>query len=381
MSASGKVAASAGGEVRAGLADRLWRLRDRVLSDPSFLRISGSTMLGRAIGRREAAALFDVAAGFVYAQVLSAVIRLDLLETLRDGPLAPGELARRLDLPVRSMDRLLIASEPLRLVARRGGGRWGLGYRGAAVLGNPGLVAMVRHHDILYRELADPVALLRRGGGTEMGAFWPYARGAGDVSEAEVADYSRLMSASQHFIADEVMAAYPFGRHRHVLDVGGGEGTFALALAARHPALRVTVLDLPAVAERARGRFASSGHGDRLAAVDGDFIRSALPPGADAVTLLRVVHDHDDEVALALLRRVAEALPPEGRLVLAEPMAGAPAAPGIASYFAFYLLAMGSGRPRTAGELATLLHRAGFRTVRRRPERNPTVTRVLVARR
>lgn len=369
---------------RTSPADRFFRLRDRLLSNPSFFRLSGATLFGRMIARREARAMFDVAAGFVYAQVLSAVVRLELLELLlAEGPLETDELARRLELPDRSLDRLLMAAEPLRLVARRDGGRWGLGYRGASLLGNPGVIAMVRHHDMLYRDLADPLALLRRGIGADMSAFWPYARAVepGGIEAGAVDGYSRLMADSQQFIADEVLATYPFGRHRHVLEVGGGEGVFALALARRHPHLAVTVFDLPPVAARAATRFAEAGHADRLSAVGGDFVRDALPQGADAATLVRIVHDHDDDTALALLRNVAEALPPGGTLILAEPMAGSAGAPGLATYFAIYLLAMGSGRLRTPQELCRLLSKAGFASARPLSARNPTTIRLISAKR
>ena len=369
---------------RESLTDRLLRLRDRVLSDPSFVGLAGETLIGRAIARREARAMFDVAAGFVYAQVLGAVVRLDLLETmLAEGPLAADDLARRVALPVRSLEHLLAAAEPLRLVARRSGGRWGLGYRGASLLGNPGVAAMVRHHDMLYRDLVDPLTLLQQGVGSNMSAFWPYARAArpGDVQPDKTEGYSRLMADSQQFIASEVLAAYPFRRHHRILDVGGGEGVFARALCERHPRLLVTVLDLPPVAERAEAAFAAAGLGDRITAVGGDFVRESLPQGADAVTLVRIVHDHDDDTALALLRNVRNALSPGGTLILAEPMAGALSAPGLATYFSIYLLAMGSGRLRTPQELRGLLAEAGFTAIRVLRERNATTVRVITARR
>jgi demethylspheroidene O-methyltransferase len=89
-----------------------------------------------------------------------------------------------------------------------------------------------------------------------------------------------------------------------------------------------------------------------------------------------VVHDHDDEAALAILRTARRALPAGGTLLLAEPMAGTP---GAEPYFAFYLLAMGSGRPRTPDELGRLLRTAGFGRHRLVPTRQPLLTRLIVA--
>jgi demethylspheroidene O-methyltransferase len=97
------------------------------------------------------------------------------------------------------------------------------------------------------------------------------------------------------------------------------------------------------------------------------FFRDALPPGYDCITLVRVLHDHDDAACLALLRAVRRALPPGGRLVIAEPMAGTPGALAMGdAYFGFYLWAMNAGRPRTAAEYGAMLKTAGFAGWRRR---------------
>mgnify|MGYP000959254636 CR=1 FL=1 len=143
--------------------------------------------------------------------------------------------------------------------------------------------------------------------------------------------------------------------------IGGGEGAFLTALAKRFPGPKLTVFDLPSVAERAASRFAAAGLGARAQAIGGDFFRDPLPAGHDAVTLVRVVHDHDDDKVQQLFLRIRAMLPPGGRLIIAEPMSGARDSARVADvYFAFYLLAMGSGRPRTFKTLARMLRAAGF---------------------
>jgi demethylspheroidene O-methyltransferase len=95
---------------------------------------------------------------------------------------------------------------------------------------------------------------------------------------------------------------------------------------------------------------------------------------------VRVLHDHDDDVVLALLRKARAALPPGGRLLIAEPMSGTRGAePAGDAYFGFYLLAMGRGRPRTPAELQAMLVEAGFARSRLLGTHTPLLTRVLVA--
>jgi demethylspheroidene O-methyltransferase len=361
-------------------ADAWLARRDRLLASAAFQRWATAFLPTRFIARRRARELFDLTAGFVYSQVLAACVRLRLFEVLAAGPATAAELAPRLELPAEGTERLLEAAAALRLAERRGGGRYGLGVLGAALLGNPGVAAMVEHHRLLYADLSDPVTLFGGRRDTGLSRYWAYARSAQPAAAdaARVAEYTALMAASQPLVAGEILDAWPLRRHRCLLDVGGGDGSFAVAAAARAPRLRIVVFDLPAVAERARARFAAAGIADRATAVGGDFGRDPLPP-ADVVTLVRVVHDHDDEAALRLLRAARAALAPGGTLLLAEPMADAPGAEPMAAYFHVYLWAMGQGRPRSPQRLAELLRAAGFAGVRRLRTRAPLLVGVLAA--
>ncbi len=363
--------------------ERRLALRDRWLSNPRFQRWAAAFPLTRPVARRRARALFDLCAGFVYSQILYAGVQLKLYEALAAGPKSVAEIAAELSLPPDSARRLLEASAALELLQRRGADRFGLGPLGAALLGNPGVTAMVAHHRLLYTDLNDPVRLLREGAqGGALAGYWAYARSARPTAldEAHVAEYTALMADSQPLVADEVLDAYPLERHRCLLDVGGGDGTFLATAARRHPQLEVVLFDLPAVAARAARRFESLGLGERARAVGGDFHHDPLPRGADVISLVRVIHDHDDAQAAALLRAAAAALPPGGTLLLAEPMSDtAGAGPVGEAYFGFYLLAMGQGRPRSAATLQRMLAEAGFRHSRRVATRQPLQTGLIVA--
>ncbi len=366
----------------------------RLQASPRFRRLAAAFPLTRPVARARARALFDLCAGFVYSQILLAVVRLDLPRRLLDAPRTAASLAAELSLDEPAAERLLAAAASLRLLAVRGAeqGRalYGLGPLGAALIDNPGVSAMIEHHGLLYDDLRDPLALLRGAHApTGLAAYWPYAAAAPAgpalgadlaLSRDSVAPYSALMAASQRIVADEVLAAFRVRRHRHLLDIGGGSGAFLLAAAERAPALRLTLFDLPAVAELARARLAASPAAGRFDAVGGDFQRDPLPRGADLVSLIRVLHDHDDATALALLRAIRLALAPGGRLLIGEPMSATPGAePAGDAYFGFYLLAMGSGRPRTPKRIAAMLAEAGFARARLLRTRTPLVARVIVA--
>lgn len=365
------------------LRSRWLALRNQLLANPRFQRWAVDFPLTRPLARRRARALFDVTAGFVYSQILFACVQLDLLPFLAAGPRSREELARHLGLDEVGTLRLLKAAGTLGLVEPWPDDGYGLGAQGAALLGNPGIAAMVEHHAMLYADLADPVALLRgEGGPTRLGSYWSYAATAepAGLEAGAVADYSRLMSASQSLVAGDILDACSLQGRRCLLDVGGGEGRFLTSVAARWPHLRLQLFDLPAVAARAQARFATEGLAARAQAFGGNMLTDALPRGADVISLVRVVHDHDDEAVRRLLAAAHAALPPGGTLLLAEPLAGTSGAePMGEAYFGFYLLAMGSGRPRTAMELAAMLGEAGFVRVRQRRTRRPLLTGLITA--
>lgn len=358
-----------------------WRAwRNGVIGDPAFQRWAARFPLTRPVARHRAQALFDLTAGFVYSQVAQACVTSGLLDRLSAGPRSAADLGQEIDLEPVAAERLLKAAVALKLAEACGGGRYALGVEGAALRGAPGVAAMIAHHRLLYADLADPLALLRRRGGGRLSGYWPYAEGhSASDDHAATAAYSALMAASQAMVAAQVLDAYPFSRHRRLLDVGGGDGTFLRAVAARTPGLELALFDLPPVAALADERFVAEGL--TVTVTGGSFFDDALPVGADVISLVRILHDHDDERVKTLLSAVRKALSPGGKLLIAEPMSGTPGAERVGdAYFGMYLLAMGSGRPRSAREIGSMLLAAGFREPRPVRTALPMAASVIVAR-
>ncbi|GBF56898.1 demethylspheroidene O-methyltransferase [Candidatus Phycosocius bacilliformis] len=357
--------------------------RNRLVSSPRFQHWAAGFLLTRPIAHASADRLFGLVAGFVYSQVLLACVRLKLLDLLAEGPLNAKQLAEAMDLPSEGAARLLAAAQSLGLVEAAGPERYRLGLEGAALLGNAGLQDMIAHHALFYTDLADPVALLKQGGGQgQLAAFWPYAAyDKPDESGFEATSpYSRLMAATQPMIAADILHAYPLGGHHLLMDVGGGAGAFAIAAATETPSLKVRVFDLPAVAGQARLAFSTAGLDARAEALGGNFLTDDLPAGADIISFVRILHDHDDATVMKLLTAARAAVAQNGVVMIAEPMSAAPARDPMAeAYFGLYLFAMGRGRARTPRELTSMARQAGFSRIVNKPTRTPMLVRVLIA--
>jgi len=363
--------------------DRLANWRNKLLQNRQFLHWAQRLPLLRQVARHRARDLFGLVSGFVNSQVLLACVDLNLLGLLAESARSRETIGRACGLEKEPTRVLLQAAESLGLIERQSGDHYGLAPLGVSLLSDPGLLALVRHHRALYRDLEDPVSLLRGDNtSTALSAVWPYAKAESPqtLDRQAVSGYTDVMAASQHMITEQILHAFPFGSARNLLDIGGGDGSFVAALALRFPQLQLSLFDLPSVAEIARQRLDAAGLSERVQVFSGDFHQGDLPPGQDLVSLVRILHDHDDEPALKLLQAARQAMNPGGTLMIAEPLRATPGAEEMgAAYFGFYLLAMGSGRPRSFMELKELLLRAGFQQIHQLKTPIPLICSVVTA--
>jgi demethylspheroidene O-methyltransferase len=360
---------------------RLWR--NRQIASPRFRDFIARLPLLRHIANRKANRIFRLTTGFVHTQILSACVQLGLIEALEGKLLSTVAIARRCGTPSEPMRLLLDQARRLDLVVSVAPDLWMLTDAGTVLAADRGLREMITHHDMLYRDLADPVAFWRGDHGeTELRRYWAYVRGSDPamIGHEEAVPYSALMRESQAMLADCILASHDFGRYRSVLDVGGGEGAFLGALGKRHPSLRLALFDLPAVTHLATRHLQEQGMLSRCTLHSGDFTVDAIPADHDCVTLVRILCDHDDDRVLNILNNLHRHLAAGTHLVVAEAMAGEAEGANLAAiYFGTYFAAMGSGRCRTAREIIELLARSGFANARLVTTTNPLLAGLVIA--
>ncbi len=258
--------------------------------------------------------------------VLAAAADLDVFTELARSPRTAGELARDLRCDPRAMRVLLDAAAAIGLLSKQGD-RYSPagGTETLLVDGAPGSVlALVRHQENCMRRWVQLPRVVQTGRPAER---TPSIRGEAD----DTASFIGGMHVLAEPIAPELVAAIP-RPWRHVLDVGGGPGTWTAAFLRADPAARATLFDLPAVIPLARERLSAAGLLDRVSLAAGDFMRDPLPGGADLAWVSAIVHQNSREQNRYLFSSVAEALVPGGRIAIrdmvmepsrTEPVAGA----------------------------------------------------------
>jgi hypothetical protein len=175
---------------------------------------------------------------------------------------------------------------------------------------------------------------------------------AADPVRQSAFDDGRGMAAGVE--APSIVAAYDWGALGDVVDVGGGNGTLLITLLNEYPALRGTVVDLPAAAEAARKLIDAADLTDRGDAVAGDFFE-ALPPGAEGYLLSAVIHNWSDEDARRILARCAEAAGEDGAVFVIERVAEP-----TRTHADLRNLAWFGGKVRDVPELTALAESAGL---------------------
>jgi hypothetical protein len=202
------------------------------------------------------------------------------------------------------------------------------------------------------------------GVGDGRGSSGSWASGQVDMERAR-----RVAAAMQsHSLPAAIAMARngDFAGVTRLLDVGGGSGCFAIALALQHPSLRCTIMELPAMCEVALEYVKDGGVADRVDTVAVDMFREDWPRGYDATFFSNVFHDWNFETCLWLAERACEAMPSGGRIYLHEMLLDDDGA-GPLTAVSFSMLMLGTqGQQFTLPELRQLLEAAGFTDVEAR---------------
>lgn len=178
------------------------------------------------------------------------------------------------------------------------------------------------------------------------------------------ASFDALMQRHVEADAARVVDAYPWTRHRTIVDVAGGGGALLAKILRAHPGLDGVLVELAEPAARARATFDSADLRDRASVAVGSFF-DPLPARGDAYVLSAVLHDWDDESCRRILRTCRAAMTATDRLLVIE--AVGQDGESVDPRMDLRMLAYTGGKERGVGELAELAARADLELVRTHP--------------
>jgi len=311
--------------------------------------------------------IMRIAMGFMAAKHLFVASEIGVFEDLASGPATLDELAAKSEIPRRTLGISADAMVSLGLLEREGDRYRNSGVAAAFLAGTPGsgLRPAIRLLDRIcyptWMKLEDAV---RRGEGE---------RHFGRFTEEEQQLFSAGVEAITAGMAASLAENYDFGRHRRVLDVGGGTGSFLIAALRCYPTLQATLFELPGACAVARRRLATEREGTRVAVVEGDFFKDPLPDGHDAIIVANTAHVLSVANNMGLLKNIRSHAAVGARLLLVDWWMDATRTqpPAAAIMSGEFLLMSGEGQTYSEDEADGWLTETGWRKIERRQLAGP----------
>lgn len=300
-------------------------------------------------------ALYDLQYRRFAAPMAALAQEAGLCELLLERPRTTGEVADALGVTRRAAEAMVAVVAALGFARRTGGNRFALTDFGSTYLlpASPFGRRLCREDDPTLQEL--------RGAFRSGEPAAPLAVAMEALPEAEVREFIGRMHALTLPAAGSLARQPVFVGVERLLDVGAGSGSLSAAVAAAHPGVRCTLLDLPEVCAIAAENIRGYGLEDRVVTCPADMFRDPWPPGHDAALFGNIFHDWDPPSCARLARRAFEALEPGGRILLHEmPLAESRDGPLTVACFSVAMLLYEKGKQYTLSELEEMLAAAGF---------------------
>ncbi len=309
--------------------------------------------------------IFQVGSGFMASKHLYVANEVGLFEQLADGPITLDELSERTGVPRRTIRILADAMVALGFVDRQRD-RYQNGPVAATFLSGR-TPADLRPFLRFWNHISYPAwGQLEEAIRTSQAAV-------GHLSEELVKIFSEGVEAITAGTAMALATTYDFSQHQRVLDLGGGTGSFLLAVLRHYRHLETTLFEQPDIAAVARQHLVGTPGAEQVKIVEGDFFKDPIPEGHDAVIIANVVHLFSPEHTLALLRRTRERVSQGARLLLVDFWTDAThTQPTFAALMAGeFQIFTGEGDVYSEEEVQEWLQQTGWRLLERKPLAGP----------
>jgi hypothetical protein len=310
--------------------------------------------------------ILQLATSFMATKYLIAAVEVGMFEALADDLLDLDALAARIAIPRRTARICADAMVAFGLLERDGPLYRNSAAAGAFLSGRGArdLRPFLRSMDRTYPAWAEFTDAIRAG------------RGPGFITRLDP-EAQRIYSAGVQSVsvgsARALAGSYEFDRHRQLLDLGGGTGSFLAPILERHPAIECGLFELPQVVPLARDNLKAYESDGRVRFYEGDLLQDQLPVGYDAFLLANVVHIFTSEHNRDLLERVHASAPSGARLLLVDFWTDSThTQPVFAAIMAGqFLISGGEGDVYSEEEMGDMLAAAGWVMIGRRPLTGP----------
>ena len=306
--------------------------------------------------------------------VLHAAVKLDVFTVIGDGQLAGNEISRQLNATLRSAERLLDALVAMELLVKADGdyanapsSQTFLSKNSAQYIGH-----IIMHHHHLVESWSKLDQAVQSGG--------PIRDRSSFSNEEWRESFLMGMFNMAMGLAPQLVPRIDLSARKHLLDLGGGPGTYAIHFCLNNPGLRAGVYDLPTTRPFAEKTIRQFDLSDRINFVDGNYLDDPIEGPYDVAWLSHILHGEGPEECRLIIQKAVDALEPQGTIIIHEfilnnSMDG-PLFPALFSLN--MLLGTDSGQAYSEQQLTDMLQAAGINNIRRIPLNSPNDSGLLV---
>ncbi len=167
---------------------------------------------------------------------------------------------------------------------------------------------------------------------------------------------------------------------RHLLDLGGGPGTYAIHYCQKNPSLNATVYDLSTTRPFAEKTIEKFGLTDRIDFIDGNYVKEGIKGVYDVAWLSHILHGEGQKDCQRIIEKTVSALEPGGMIIvhdfiLNNKMDG-PLFPALFSLN--MLLGTSDGQSYSEKQITNMLAKAGVKEIRRLSFQGPTDSGIII---
>lgn len=310
------------------------------------------------------AILAQMTMGFIVSQAISTAAKLSVADYLKDGAKTVKELAEATKTHEPSLYRLMRGLSSAG-VFKKDGDQFSLTPISEILVSDHPesmreMAVMIgdrehwhAHGNVLHTVKTGEVAFDNAFGKP----FFPYIQEKPEVAQI----FDNAMTSFSRGIAKAVAATYDFSDAKTIADIGGGHGILLSTVLSANENAKGILFDQPQVVAGAGEVLENAGVAERTETVGGNFFED-IPVEADVYLLKHIIHDWNDEESVAILKNLAKSAKPGAKVLLVESVVEEDDnAPSMSKIMDLNMLAMTSGKERTAKEYVALFEQAGFK--------------------
>ena len=312
-------------------------------------------------------AVLQMATGYWVSQSIYVAAKLGIADLLKDSPKSCDELATATRTNAPSLYRVLRSLASLGVFAETQPNHFTLTPLAACLQSDvPDSIRayVIMQGEVNYQAWGEFMYSVQTGGSSFEHIYGMnlYEYLAQNPESAKIFDESMTNLSVIHSAA--IAPSYDFSSIQTLVDVAGGEGLLIASILKSNPTLKGVVFDQPHVIERAKRFLEAEGVLERCQVAAGNFFES-VPEGGDAYILKYIIHDWDDEKAIAILKQCHKVMPAKGKILVAEQVIPPGNEPFTGKLLDLTMLVITpGGRERTEAEYRALFEKAGFKLTR-----------------